>query len=57
MPDWRSSEETERFDRSDDPGEDALLDTAIRDMPDVRAAMDSDRRRGGIELRYGDDDL
>jgi len=57
MPDWRSSEGTERFDRSDDPGEDALLDTAIRDMPDVRTAMDSDRRRGGIELRYGDDDL
>jgi hypothetical protein len=57
MPSWRSSDETARIDRSDDPGEDAMLDTAIRDMPDAHRVMDTDRRRGGIELRYGDDDL
>ena len=57
MPGWRSSDETERIDRGDDPGEDALLDTAIREMPDVHTMMDADRHRGGIELRYGDDDL
>ena len=57
MPGWRSSAETERIDRSDEPGEDALLDASLREMRDARIADAADRRRGGIELRYADDDL
>jgi hypothetical protein len=46
MPSW-----------SEEPDEDSRLDEAIRGMRDLRAPADTDGRRGGIELRYGDDDL
>jgi hypothetical protein len=34
-----------------------LIDDALRRMQDIPVPVDSDRRSGGIELRYGDDDL
>jgi hypothetical protein len=57
MPSWQGSAETEYIDRSEEPDEDSRLDEAIRGMRDLRAPADTDGRRGGIELRYGDDDL
>ena len=34
-----------------------FVDHALRRMEDIPVSADSDRRGGGIELRYGDDDL
>ncbi len=57
MPSWQASAETEEINRSDEPDEDTRLDEALRGMKDIRATADHEGRRGGIELRYADDDL
>jgi Domain of unknown function (DUF4407) len=57
LPAWKTTAETEYIDRPDEPDEDSRLDTALRQMRDLRAPAETDGHRGGIELRYGDDDL
>jgi hypothetical protein len=57
MPAWQTSAETEYVDRSEEPDEDARLDERLRGMTDIRASGEPEGRRGGIELRYRDDEL
>ncbi len=57
MPSWQSSAETQYAERSEESDEDTRLDEALRSMRDIRATADTDGRRGGVELRYRDDDL
>ena len=58
IPDWMSSAETEVYEKL--PGESAeetQLDEMFRGLPDLGATAESGQNRGGIELRYRDDDL
>ncbi len=58
MPEWLSSAETEPYvGRPGESAEETRLDQMFRGLPDLGAAADSGGHRGGIELRYSDDDL
>jgi hypothetical protein len=58
MPARQNEAETATVDRAEEPDEDVRLDEALRNMTDIHASSsDSGERRGGIELRYRDDDL
>ena len=58
IPDWMSSAETEVYEKL--PGEfaeETKFDEMFRGLPDLGATADPGPNRGGIELRYRDDDL
>jgi hypothetical protein len=58
MPSWTSSVETEPYhDRPGESDDETRLDEVLRGLMDIGDTADSGAHRGGIEMRYADDDL
>jgi uncharacterized protein DUF4407 len=58
IPDWMSSAHTEVYEKlPEESAEETQFDEMVRGLPDLGAATDPGPSRGGIELRYRDDDL
>lgn len=57
VPDWESRAGTEYLEMDEDSTGPHRLDEILRGLPDTRSVNSYEERPGGIERRYGEDDL